>query len=656
MQSVIEYVIIEDLDGQAALKESAVPIPTLHGLTISRTHLKSINMDTFENLETLTTMRIADNHELNEIQPNAFRGLYSLVELNIVGNDLPVLKSKMFTSLDDLVKLDCTHNSIKMLEEDVFQPLVNVQVIDLELNRLEYIPENLFYNNHKLKEINLGYNDLIKVEAINSRQIALPYPNAYEIKFDVEKVILRNNKNIVINETAFRDMKKLKYLDLDSNKLSKMEDFWFFFAESMETLKMQDNLFTEIRVETFEKLQELRELDLSFNKISNLELGCFNNQKKLIKLRLDHNELSQLPEDMFKNLVVLEELELANNKIGLLHPNVFKNLKGLQVLTLNNNQIVGLQKGVFDSLRNLRSLTLNSNRISFIDSNTFASLKGIYTLDLSDNLFEDIAKETFNLQHYGSQKKIFDSKLTNVKLSKNRLKELKAYSFIPLVKVTVMDISENSISKIENGTFQKMPLLKALSLRRNQIEFLPEGIFDSLSYLSNLDLVHNKLSSFPDNVFTLPTLTHVYLNFNRINQISPKALNNTYIVELSLFGNLLTFLPYELFENAQHLQRVVLEGNPFQCACYDTIVELLEKRNIQRDRHIGFIQDPRVGTYEFKQGQLPICVVTKFSECVQNNDAVTSELIDNFNEMLRISHQACHEIDYCYKDNLPAKS
>lgn len=634
------------------IQEASIPTPNLHRLHILNTQLTTIRSDTFENLHSLEKLQITGNSKLLHVQPNAFRGLYSVTKLVLGENHkLKTLYDNTFVSLDELIELDLHYNSIEVLEDNVFAPLDKVEEINLVLNQLTYIQEKLFYYNHKLKRVNLEYNKLSRVDKILTKLLPVRNTPGTVIEFDMEELKLNNNKKIEINPEAF-DYMRLKSLLMNEIDLDHINRRWFLTGQTIEHLEFSGNKLTEIAIDSFDQLPSLRFLNLAYNKIRNLAKGCFHAQNQLVSLKLNNNELTVVSEELFSRLVMLEELLLADNKIGLVHPEIFKTLKNLKTLTLNNNRIVGLQKGLFDSLRNLRTLTIYNNRISFIDSNTFSSLIGITELFLSHNDFQDIETETFNLEHFGKNKHIISSRLTTVDLSYNKLKELKAYSFIPLVKVTILHLANNMISKIENGTFEKTTKLQELKLRENQLEFLPRGIFDSLKELSQLDLTHNKLSNFPEKVFNLPLLENLYLNFNRIQSVSENALAGTNIVELSLFGNLLTYLPRNFFTNAKQLRRVVLEGNPYQCVCYEGIVKLLESLHIKRDRFIPYYQDPRVGMWSFRAGLVPVCIVTNSNQCLENNTIITPKLLKRFNDAFVGSSEVCNESYYCYKNSI----
>lgn len=599
-------------------------------------------------------MTITFNSRLTDIQPNAFRGLYSLYYLKLAENfNLEILRNNTFVTLDELLILDLHRNQLEVLEENVFEPLRKIEKINLLYNRLTYIPEKLFYYNHKLKKLDLSDNKLIRLGTILSEYLSVPNTPASRISFDLEELVLSGNKNIQLSQDAFYDMMQLKNLFLSRMEFTLIERRWFL-AANIENIELYANKLTNIAADTFDTLFSLKKLDLSDNKIGNLAAGCFDNQKQLVSLKLNYNEIIFLSESLFMNLLPLEELRLDHNKIGLLHSDLFKNLKNLETLTLDNNRIVGLPKGLFDSLRYLRKLTVLNNRISYIDSNTFSSLRGITMLILSSNEFNDIETETFNLEHFGSEKNIVDSQLTIVDISNNKLQELKAYSFIPLVKVSSLDISNNMISRIENGTFAKTTELQSLRLGQNKIEFLSPGIFDKLTKLTELNLVHNKLSTFPEKVFTLPLLTRLYLNFNRIQSVSENALTDTNIHELSLFGNMLTYLPHNFFTNGKYLERVVLEGNPYQCVCYEQIVTLLRSLEIRRDRYIPYIQDPRVGMWSFREGLIPVCIVTSSNRCLEDNKLITQKLLRRFYDAFVASREVCNERDYCFKNNIPA--
>ncbi|XP_060658424.1 leucine-rich repeats and immunoglobulin-like domains protein 2 [Drosophila nasuta] len=302
---------------------------------------------------------------------------------------------------------------------------------------------------------------------------------------------------------------------------------------------------------------ELLELELSGNSITEIGKDTFQPLMDLRILNLSMNALSALRVQVFGSSAVqqfaLQQLDLSQNNIRLLFDNQFRLLGGLQMLDLSGNSIVSLNSLHFAGLQSLRKLYLQSNDLIEIKENTFSALEDLDTLDLSHNSIEYLGEFVF-----GSK---------------------------TLPRLRKLNLNANNLKHLHTMAFSSLPFLEYLSLGNNEVRHLDERIFAPLRQLQKLHLGHNQLTELSSDIL--------------------ESLNN--ITDLLIDNNQLTFLP-ELNGMLPHLQRVAIEGNPWQCACFAELEHWLHSRQVK------YLRD-NTGFYN---GEKPLCVVSTVENCVRN--------------------------------------
>lgn len=106
--------------------------------------------------------------------------------------------------------------------------------------------------------------------------------------------------------------------------------------------------------------------------------GHITNPEK-IKIPSEIDISNIILDGTFVNYPSLVEILIENNKIESIEPNVFgfKIVPNLQILSLKNNQIESLNGDVFNNLTKLTELKLNGNRLKELAENTFDGLSSL---------------------------------------------------------------------------------------------------------------------------------------------------------------------------------------------------------------------------------------------------------------------------------------
>ena len=139
--------------------------------------------------------------------------------------------------------------------------------------------------------------------------------------------IVENDKLRNLPEEIFRDLTKLRTLDLTANSLSRISDSHFDALRSLTWLGLKANKIGRIERRAFGHLSQLRNLDLSLN--GELDFGAedvdWNALTRLEHLDLSGNNisltsrdvgLSSFPQAWASILLKLRSLDLSRNNLG----------------------------------------------------------------------------------------------------------------------------------------------------------------------------------------------------------------------------------------------------------------------------------------------------------------------------------------------------
>lgn len=294
------------------------------------------------------------------------------------------------------------------------------------------------------------------------------------------------------------------------------------------------------------------------------------------------NNIQTIAEGAFAGLDSLEILNISGNSIRQLTPNVFTTVQ-LKVLDLSRNDMAVIGDSTFVYLRYLEELDLQRNSLQFLGENTFSGLIGLKSLYLTNNDISVIAPNTFA-------------------------------GMRTLIR---LDLSFNSLTQISGAMFGPNRLsLRKLFIRNNYLEDIPGDTFQSVPNLDFISLGHNRITTLDDNLFVpLKSLRKLHIQSNAITELSSAVMNEVVkLVELHIKSNRLTFLP-ETNATFSNLEKVSLEGNPWQCPCLFEIFHFITRRRVD----YGSVGNP------FYMGLKPICYATPVSFCVRDTTLVQRE-------------------------------
>ncbi|KAI1239322.1 Leucine-rich repeats and immunoglobulin-like domains protein 3 [Lamprotornis superbus] len=210
---------------------------------------------------------------------------------------------------------------------------------------------------------------------------------------------LNRNKIRKIDGLTFQGLPALKSLKLQRNGVTRLMDGAFWGLTNMEVLQLDHNNLTEVTKGWLYGLLMLQQLHLSQNAISRISPDAWEFCQKLSELDLTFNQLARLDDSSFIGLSMLVGLYIGNNKVNYIADCAFKGLSSLQILDLKNNEIswtIEDMNGAFSGLDKLRKLILQGNRIRSITKKAFSGLDALEHLDLSNNAIMSVQGNTFS--------------------------------------------------------------------------------------------------------------------------------------------------------------------------------------------------------------------------------------------------------------------
>ena len=389
-----------------------------------------------------------------------------------------------------------TQNKITHLENWT-EELKGIDVLIFEDNIIENRDHFIPLINRKIKNVerlHLGNNGIKSLNWLN---------------FECHRLLvlsLTKNHIRTLPKNLSSHLRFLKYLDLQYNLLTKIDNAMFKGFSRMTDLRLAHNNISEIADGAFMDLSNLISLTFRNNSIATITANTFVGLSSLETLSLTENRLDQISSDAFQATPALENLHLFENTLTSIEIGTFKNLNGLHDLELSNNYITLLNPGVFENLENLTEIKMARNNLEVLKTNSFVNMPKLRLVNIAYNNIKVIEDDAFfsiphlhevNLMH--NEISVWNprafkniAKIGKINLEGNQLKTIQSQAFHNL-NVKFIDFKDNLITKIEVDGFQGLDSLEYLGLSGNSIEELSKEIFNHLGNLKCIDFVNNKV-------------------------------------------------------------------------------------------------------------------------------------------------------------------
>ena len=291
----------------------------------------------------------------------------------------------------------------------------------------------------------------------------------------IEELYLSQNLLEDIPWSAIKELKFLKKLNLEKNRISTLEKEHFLGMDDLSYLKLSENRITHIDSDGLCSSLKLQHLVLDKNPLTSaISLGrC----QYIGQLTLRECSLKTFPGLTYRNgtVITIGVVSFKDNMLHFLDAAAFRKLNVTGSVSLSNNKLTdtAVSSEVWKPLGNLRSLILYNNSIERIPSGYFR-----YMLNLR-----------------------------NLYLAKNKIFVLDPGSFSGLSKLEFLDINDNNVSVLPPGVFKGLIAVRDLRMEGNQISHIHKEAFLDLHALKVLHLKENNIHSI---TFLLPG-PNVYL-------------------------------------------------------------------------------------------------------------------------------------------------
>ncbi|KAM8856013.1 toll-like receptor 8 isoform 2-T2 [Spinachia spinachia] len=451
-------------------------------------------------------------------------------ELNLSNNHIGNIRADSFSNLSNLTKLNLRwankkENQTVMIAANAFKNLTKLRRLILTRIGLTEIPENL---PHSLQTLNLNINNITLLENGSLNGLT-----------NVTHLLLSRNcysgnpcgKSVTIEEDSFAVMRKLQYLDLSSNNLTKVP---VGLPKSLIVLKLGKNKIQTISKGDFQLLPNLNVLKLEGNcpRCQNAPFPCVPCQNGSLSIHLN----------AFQNLTKLKTLNLGGNSLDHLNPSWFESLGELKELFLSFNFLL---KTITDQATFLRHLP----KLKLIDISFNFALK-LYPLTI--NLSKDFSKLS-NLRTLHLEGLVFQN------IGPETLRPL-----YKLHKLSALNLGTNFIIQSDSNIFKQFCHLKMIYLAENRL--YPIEVNDS----RHLTAANNQGSDFSISPLTNLQQTDFELSHRLIKQ---ECFNSGRVLILS--SNNLFFISREQFQGYGDIACLNLSSNGFSAALNGTEFSLL---------------------------------------------------------------------------------
>lgn len=250
----------------------------------------------------------------------------------------------------------------------------------------------------------------------------------FSSKFEnLEKLVLRNNKNLHLDEDAFGSLSKLTELDISRNEIYELPENMFKNLTELKTLKLNSIKLQDLHPLMFAQQKKLNVLNLNNNRLSNLTKEMFDGLDSLTFLTIERNRFRMVKDDVFDNMPKLQRIHFGHDNINMPY-NIFANNYNLKYVQLLQ---VKIPNGL--NLTGLEILRIKSSEIVNI-----SGLSNIKNVSITESDIQTLAVNTFENQ----------SGMINLHLSSKKLTELKDGLFYGLDELTYLNLSNNNLTNI----------------------------------------------------------------------------------------------------------------------------------------------------------------------------------------------------------------
>lgn len=539
-------------------------------------------------------------------------------------------------ALPYLEQLDLSSNQLDLISECAFEKLTRLEGLNLSRNLLS---NNLASSSKALQSVSKLRTLDLSVNALGDDAAERFLRN----KPFLDQLWMTGNVLTRLSQNLFNESKRLRYVALDNNMISVIEQGTFEPLSKLETINLAKNNLPFI---CDFKLNHVKYLNLSQNSIEFFVTHEDNKFYRLEILDLSHNKLLYFP--VVPKISELKYLYLQNNMIGALDSEadmivevnaLYDDIKQDR-LVLKNNLHANWR------LMPLVYIDLSYNHFSSFPLETLSMLSSLQTLNFSHNCLQNLTWNVRGDDDSGPTRQLFFTSLMYLDMQSNGLRFISPLFLNGLTKLETWNLQDNAVQpcaseghlqklqvsdsvnpKTSCVFFEQLRTLKHLNLKGNNIKILFSNTFQRSSLVSlnlarnpNMKIQAGALNGLQNTLQTLiiselnmtsvdlllpclPVLTWLNLSHNNLDAL-PSSLSCSPLTEIDLRNNLLVSLNQSLLSVlSAHLNIIYMSGNSFNC-CESEWLRVLHEKKIKlpdigdtvcfmRNREIAMTQVPQ---------------------------------------------------------------
>ncbi|EGD82035.1 TKL protein kinase [Salpingoeca rosetta] len=515
---------------ETTLNEHRVPFATGHlgadinavlFLTVSGHEAVNSTTDTSTlQAASMTVMHLSlQGHVESEVlQSIVGNGMWtSCTTVRITGVQFPVFHLSVLNDFPILDAITIEHSTLLQADTGGFEHAAQLFALRLGNNSLASVPK--LARMTSLVELDLDRNKIPRIQA-----------DAFEDLTALRELFLDSNIIRAIPTGAFHSLKHLTWLELGANPIQHLHAHVFAGLTQLHTLKVGGTLLTSLPPTIFQTNRRLNDVVLEGNLLTSLPGSIFAGLTSLRHLSLRNNRLTSLQPALFRDLVSLSTLRLNDNKLTALPDRLLDSCYRLKWLYCDNNRLSGLSPDLFAHTPNLRVVTFENNRLRHVDGLFDTEFPRLERIDMAANKLTRFHIPT----HWPS--------LHTLVLGDNPMQYMPDMTKAPALRVLRMQ--NHGVKRIDLTPLLTLPSLTTVELdAAHDDDRTSRAVLDATNltpspHLRTLSLQHVDVSEVLGHLLQLP------LQLQVLGLGWPGADNRT--------------LPLEMIQRNEHLKLVIV--------------------------------------------------------------------------------------------------
>lgn len=309
-----------------------------------------------------------------------------LIEFKIDGNRFISIDPNFFVECKRLSVLSFNQNAIRTISDNAFAGLSSLETLFLNNNVIRDISRTALQHIGNLAHLHLDNNQIVEfsyetlgaipnLRTLSLRNNAITTWDVHVLRFNprLERLFLSGNQIHILEPNTFSNLPNLVELWLGNLEMEEVPVFES--VGSLEILMLNDNLLTNVSSLSFANMRNLKTLNLDHNRLGSFDFsvtspGVLSN---LEHLSLNNNSIGWLEDCSLEALTSLKQLVLSFNEFRRIPYEYVKPTLPLEVLNIRRNQINQIDRRILEESKNLHLMALENSCVdgNFLINSTF---------------------------------------------------------------------------------------------------------------------------------------------------------------------------------------------------------------------------------------------------------------------------------------------